>query len=128
MRRIAIVTGIVAGTLIPSLVATVWLFGCCVLPFHRVMHRLVPLCRIATSQADHGDRSDQQPSTTPQAKQRPVSMVTTEPTSYFAVPFAPHASPVITASPAAYRSFITLGAVRCDRDIGLHTLIAIFLI
>ena len=31
-------------------------------------------------------------------------------------------------SAAAYRTFITLGAVRCDRDVGLHTLLATFLI
>jgi len=31
-------------------------------------------------------------------------------------------------SAVAYRSFMTLGAVRCDRDVGLHTLLATFLI
>jgi hypothetical protein len=28
----------------------------------------------------------------------------------------------------AYRNFIALGAVRCDRDVGLHVLIVTFLI
>jgi len=36
--------------------------------------------------------------------------------------------PAIAASPAAYRSFIAWGGLRCDDDVGLHTLLATFLI
>jgi hypothetical protein len=114
--------------MVPALVATVWLFGCCVLPFHRAIHRLVPLCRIAIGMGQASDRSDQQPSTPPHEKQRAAQRLATELTTACGVPFAPRSSSLVTCSPAAYRSFIALGAIRCDRDIGLHTLFATFLI
>jgi|SRR6266851_1619155 len=128
MRRIILAAGIVTTTLIPALVATVWLFGCCVLPFHRAIHRLVPLCRIAIAMAHNGDHSDQQPSTTAQGKQRPPQRMATELTANIAVQFRPRSSPLISFTPAAYRSFITLGALRCDCDVGLHMLFATFLV
>jgi hypothetical protein len=33
---------------------------------------------------------------------------------------------VTAFAPAAYRSFVTLGAVRCDQDVGLHVLVETF--
>ena len=128
MRRIIFAAGIVTTTLVPALVATVWLFGCCVLPFHGAIHRLIPLCRIAIAMAHGGDDSDQQPSTTPQEKQRPAQRMATEPTANIGVPFTPRSSPLISHTPSAYRSSITLGALRCDCDVGLHTLFATFLV
>lgn len=128
MRRAIIGVAIIAGTLVPAFFATVWLFGCCVLPFHHAIHRLVPICRIAIAFAHDGDRSDQQPSTAPQEKQRAAQRLATELPARVAVAFAPRVFPLVTCSPAAYRSFIALGAIRCDRDVGLHTLFAIFLI
>ena len=127
MKRAAIVLGLMIATPVPALVATVWLFGCCVLPFHQTLHRIVPLCRLAIGLA-HSERSDQQPSTAPQGKQRPARRLMTEVTGTFSVSLVPESSPLVTSSPAAYRSFITLGAIRCDRDVGLHTLFAAFLI
>jgi hypothetical protein len=127
MRRTAIALGLIAGTLVPALVATVWLFGCCVLPFHQTLHRIVPLCRMAIGFA-HSKQSDQQPSTAPQEKQRPTPRLMTELTAPFSVSVVNESSPLVTCSPAARRSFMTLGAMRCDRDIGLHTLFATFLI
>jgi len=124
MKRFAIAIAILAGTTIPALIATVWLFGCCVLPLHRVMHRLVPLCRIAIA---HHDNS-QQSSTAPQEKQRSLQHFKAELTPAFGVTVTQVASLLIVDSQAAYRSFITLGAVRCDRDVGLHTLLGTFLI
>ena len=124
MRRAAIALGLIASTVIPALVATAWLFGCCVLPFHRTLHRLVPLCRMAT----HTPASDQQTSTPAQEKQRPTPRLITDLTAAFSVSAVYVSSPLVTSSPAARRSFMTLGAIRCDRDIGLHTLFATFLI
>ena len=124
LRRFVIAVAIIAGSTIPALIATVWLFGCCVLPFHRVMHRLVPLCRVAIAHHD----SAQQPSPTPQDKQRPAQQFKTELTAAFGVAVVHEASSLIADSPAAYRSFITLGALRCDQDIGLNTLFGTFII
>jgi hypothetical protein len=128
MRRAAIALAIVAGTLVPAFVATAWLFGCCVLPFHHAIHRLVPLCRIAIAMAHDADRTDRQASSTPQKKQRTAQPPATELARASRALFAPRSFPVVSLSPAAYRSFITLGAIRCDRDVGLHTLFATFLI
>ena len=33
-----------------------------------------------------------------------------------------------SAAPTAHRSFITLGAVRCDQDVGLHVFVQTFLL
>jgi hypothetical protein len=124
MRRAAIALGLMIGTLVPALVASVWLFGCCVLPFHQTLHRIVPLCRIATS----SHSSDQRPSTPAQEKQRPAPRLMTELTAAFCVSVVHESSPLVSSSPAARRSLMTLGAIRCDRDVGLHTLFATFLI
>src|SRR5438094_8675394 len=89
MRRIILAAGVVTTTLIPALVATVWLFGCCVLPFHHAIHRLIPLCRMAVAMAHGGDHSDQQPSSTPQEKQRPAQRMATDLATNVAVLTAP---------------------------------------
>ena len=121
MRRAVFAIVVVAGTAVPALVAAVWLFGCCVLPFHAAMHKLVPLCRIATS------HREQQPATAPAGKpQRVVHRLIVAPAIHLATP-RPRVI-AFAASPVSYRSFISLGAVRCDDDVGLHTLLATFLI
>ena len=127
MKRAAIALGLIAGTLVPALVATVWLFGCCVLPFHHTLHRIVPLCRLAIGFA-HTRQSDPQPSSAPQEKQRPTPRLVAELTAPFCVSVVHELSPLVASAPAARRSFMTLGAMRCDRDVGLHTFLSTFLI
>lgn len=128
MRRALIAFGLIAGTLLPALFATVWLFGCCVLPFHQTLHRILPLCRIAMF-AHSGGRSHEQPATTPAQEKRPAPVrLVTEGTAGFALPFAPTSHFISPCSAAGYRSFITLGALRCDRDVGLQALFSAFLI
>jgi hypothetical protein len=39
MRRTAIAAAWIAGTTVPLLAAVVFVFGCCVLPFHGYIHR-----------------------------------------------------------------------------------------
>lgn len=128
MKRRAIAAGIVAGATLPLLAAALFLFGCCVLPFHDVMHKMMPACHLAASvmsgQGDH-------PEATPPAreKQEPVKrLVTARPR---AVRLAAALDTTALARPAAqraYRSFIAHGALRCDRDVGLHVLVRTFLI
>ncbi len=55
-------------------------------------------------------------------------MVTEVPQLFRLAAVAAEARAVAPAATTAYRSFITLGAVRCDRDVGLHVLVATFLI
>jgi hypothetical protein len=114
--------------------ATLFLVGCCVLPFHRVMHKLMPLCEMATNvirgehkagQPDH----DAMPPSPAREKQEPVQRIATEvPDMYRLVAGSSSAFVVAATASTSYRSFISLGAVRCDRDVGLHVLVETFLI
>lgn len=123
MKRSRWVAGAwIAGVTIPAMLATVFLIGCCVLPFHGLLHKVMPLCEIASHvmRGDHDDdhHHDDGPAPVPQ-KQEPVKHVVK-----FLRPLP--VQPIIAAltaespaaTPAAYRSFITLGATRCDDDVG----------
>jgi hypothetical protein len=112
--------------------ATVFVFGCCVLPFHGVIHRLMPLCHMATELMSgahhHGDRAAQASMPAPE-KQQPVKRLVTNVANPFRLAAATAERRMIAPNAAtAYRSFITLGAVRCDRDVGLHVFVETFLI
>jgi len=133
MKRKAIAAAWIAGATVPLLLATVFVVGCCVLPFHSVMHKLMPICEMAASvmRGDSAAEDHQHDAVPPpsRGKQEPVKRIATAVPSPFRLaaiggvprPFAPGAT-------TAYRSFITLGAVRCDRDVGLHVLVETFLI
>lgn len=134
-RRRLIAAAWIAGTTLPFLLATVFLVGCCVLPFHQVMHKLMPLCEMAASvvRGDHGeaahDHEDAVPPAPAREKQEPVKRIATEvPVAYRLAGLAPAERCVTPTAATAYRSFISLGAVRCDRDVGLHVLVETFLI
>ncbi len=125
MRRTAIAAAWIAGATVP-LVAAVFLFGCCVLPFHAYLHKAVPLCRLAMvlSSARHGDpQQGAQPPLPARARQEPEKRIATDiPRSFQLAALASVMRPAATASANAYRSFISLGALRCDQDVGLHLL------
>ena len=133
MRRKAIAAAWIAGTTVPLVLASLFLVGCCALPFHGVIHKLMPICEMAAS-VIRGDRAahDQHEATPPspaREKQEPVQRIATEVPHLFRLAAAagkPRA--IAPAATTAYRSFITLGAVRCDRDVGLHVLVETFLI
>ncbi len=131
MRRRFVAAAWIAGATVPLLLATVFLVGCCVLPFHSVLHRLMPVCAMAMNGAmnamsGHDDAQSQVPA---REKQEPVKriaitlsgMLRTQPANALSMrPRLP--------SPAAYRSSISLGALRCDQDVGWYVLVATFLI
>lgn len=133
MNRRTIALLWVTGSTVPVLLAAVFVFGCCVLPFHQVAHQLMPICEMAASvmRGDHDGHEHQHDATPPPAreKQEPVQRIATEVPSVFRLAGAA-AAPAALAPTATtgYRSFITLGAVRCDRDVGLHVLVETFLI
>ena len=131
MRRRIIAAVWIAGATVPLLLATVFLFGCCVLPFHQVMHKLMPVCDIATAfmRGDVADH-DATPAAPAREKQEPAKRIATQLPPVFRLPAAavPQRLTPTPAATTAYRSFITLGAIRCDRDVGLHVLVETFLI
>lgn len=132
MKRRTIAAIWIASSTVPVVLAAVFVFGCCVLPFHHIAHKLMPICEMAASvmRGDHDGHEHQHDATPPPAreKQEPVKRIATEVPQVFR--FAAVTAVAGAAPDAAtdYRSFITLGAVRCDRDVGLHVLVETFLI
>jgi hypothetical protein len=92
----------------------------------------MPLCQLAASfiggeHADHHDGA-QQPMPA-RAKQEPVKRIATEIPRSFRLAAVPSMARAVTPiDTAVYRSFITLGALRCDQDVGLHLLVGTLLI
>jgi hypothetical protein len=134
MRRRVIAAVWIAAAIVPLLMATVFLVGCCVLPFHGILHKVMPLCAMAANvvRGDHDGHDhhrDAVPPAPAREKQEPVQRIASEVPHVFRIGNIAAAPRVMApASATAYRSFITLGAVRCDRDVGLHVLVETFLI
>lgn len=130
MRRRIVAAVWITGATIPVLLATVFLVGCCVLPFHQVMHKLMPICEMAAS-VMRGDQHEHETDSPVPAreKQEPAKRIaTTLPGAFRLATLTVSARIIAPAATTAYRSFITLGAVRCDRDVGLHVLVETYLI
>lgn len=130
MKRTIIAAAWIAGATVPVLLATVFVVGCCVLPFHRVLHKLMPICSIAASfmRGDHGGPpAAQQPMTT--TEKESLKRLASELPNQFRLATARPSTHMASPSPSTgYRSFISLGASRCDQDIGLYLVIESFLI
>ena len=130
MRRRMIAAVWVTGATVPLLLATVFLVGCCVLPFHHIAHKLMPICDLAANliRGDH-TAHDAVPPAPARDKQEPVKRIATEvPNVFRLTAIAAATRELAPAATTGYRSFITLGAVRCDQDVGLHVLVETFLI
>ncbi|MDQ6799825.1 MAG: hypothetical protein M3041_03205 [Acidobacteriota bacterium] len=132
MRRTAIAAAWVFGATVPLLAAVVFIFGCCVLPFHAYIHKAMPLCHLATEfiSGEHADHHDAaQPPLPARAKQEPVKRIATElPRSFQPAALSSVRRAGTSIETSAYRSFISLGALRCDQDVGLHLLVRTLLI
>jgi hypothetical protein len=131
MRRTVIAAAWIAGTTAPLVAALVFLFGCCALPFHAYIHKAMPLCHLAMEfvsgeHADHHDGAQQLPA---RAKQEPVKRIATEvPRSFQLAALTSALRATVPTDASAYRSFISLGALRCDQDVGLYALTSTLLI
>jgi hypothetical protein len=129
MKRTVIAAAWLAGTTIPLIMAAVFLFGCCVLPFHHALHRIMPLCHVAAGilNGNHSDsHGDHHPSPPAPEKQKTsgaqlLTILRGRFSSLGAVAFTTARN--AAQSRIAYRSFISLGAARCDQDVGLRALL-----
>ncbi len=131
MKRAVIAAACVFGATVPVAVATVLVFGCCVLPFHGVIHKAMPMCERAVDllrgERDRHDGAQQ--SVPASSKQEPVRrMATNVPRSFQFVVNADARRAVSPIATTSYRSYISLGAIRCDQDVGLHLLTGTLLI
>jgi len=127
MKRRIIAAAWIIGATVPLLMATLFAVGCCVLPFHSVMHKLMPICHVAASMF-RGDHDADDATTPAREKQEPVKRITTVVPQTFRLASVSVARIHAPTAPTSYRSFISLGAIRCDRDVGLHVLVETFLI
>ncbi len=128
MKRTAIAAAWIAGTTVPVVAALVFVFGCCVLPFHAYLHKAMPLCHVAMDFISDQHEGAQPPMPARQ-KQEPIKRVATDLPRAFqlvALSTVHHAQMPIDKS--AYRSYVSLGALRCDQDVGLHLLVGTLLI
>lgn len=132
MKRRLIAAAWILGATVPLLGATLFVVGCCVLPFHGLIHRMMPACEIAAHVLRGGHDHDEHPQPSPPAQERqePAKRIAASLTT--ATQFHPGRSEDALDLPptaaGAYRSFITLGALRCDQDVGLVVLDQTFLI
>lgn len=129
MKRRLIAAAWIGGATVPLFLGTVFIVGCCVFPFHRVMHKLMPICHFAASimRGDAHDDHDPAAATPARQKQEPVKRIATEAANtlrFSTVMIAQRLTSPVAST--AFRSFITLGAVRCDCDVGLHGLVETF--
>jgi hypothetical protein len=132
VKRTAIAAAWIAGATVPVVAAVVFVFGCCVLPFHSYIHKAMPLCHLAMKviSGEHGDHHDdaQQPMPA-REKQEPVKRIATEvPRSFQLAALTSVLRAAVPSDTSAYRSFVSLGALRCDQDVGLYLLTAALLI
>jgi hypothetical protein len=118
LKRVAIVTTLIAGATVPLVLATLFFFGCCVRPFQGVAHKMMPMCHSAARQT----------SVPAQQKEAPPKRIVSERIETFRLTATSNSDRLIPTAATSYRSFITLGAIRCDRDVGLHVLVDTFLI
>lgn len=133
-HRVVAAVWIVGGTL-PTLAATAFIVGCCVLPFHGLMHKLVPFCDMAASvmRGDHGAEGHDHEAVPPapvREKQETAksSLASVMPHAFRLSTSIPLQRLIAPTATTGFRSFISLGALRCDEDIGLHVLVETYLI
>jgi|SRR5581483_9806382 len=114
------IIGSAGGALLLSLV----LFGCCVLPFHGMLHHALPLCTYFSHHDD--DHHDATPAVPATAKPDPHAIwAKTAVRNLLPMPPALRA---VAHDGRAIRNLVTLGALRVDDDVGLHALFATYLI
>lgn len=118
---------LLSGLLGAPLVAAVFLFGCCVLPFHG--HRMSPLCHAASAiLGGHGGDHEtvRHPVTLPKVGAAPALTVPSRSVSLTPSPMNARFSIRSAVAHRATRCWLSHGAARCDDDVGLELLLATF--
>lgn len=133
MRRTVIAAAWIVGATVPLLAAVVFVFGCCVLPFHSYLHKAMPVCEMALDlmrgePAGHHHDASQQPVPVRERQEPAKQIASALPRSFHLTALSSVRSRPAAVDASGYRSFIALGALRCDQDIGLHLLVGAILI
>jgi len=126
MRKV-IAAAWVVGSTVSAAALALFLFGCCVLPFHNVLHRAFPICGHIAGVLSHAHHDHPAPATPAFVKRAPVpaTIAASRPMHVAAIDAAPLRAAYLARS---LRNIRSLGALRVDDDIGLHALFVTFLI
>jgi hypothetical protein len=127
MRTVRLVASAwLAGAAASVLLAAV-LIGCCALPFHGALHRLLPCHAAQAALAGHAAGShDSQPPAVPASRERDRETLGLDRQAQrlelrCEAPLAPRSLvPSPPPGATAGRSRLALGAMRCDDDVGLR--------
>lgn len=129
VRRTIVAVAWVVCTTLPLMIAAVFVVGCCVLPFHGLIHRALPMCHLAADflgGEHHDDDTDHHPTPPPERRQVSGPSLVMAVNARAAIARADVAGVCrVHCSPVAHRSYISLGAVRCDQDVGLQRLLIV---
>lgn len=132
MNRITKGLLLLAGLAIPSVLAAIFVFGCCVLPFHHQLHGAMTLCHVAsevlTGHHDGDEHGAEHPAAPPPSRERLSLSSPSGMTPASAHLFAPRNNVTLSLQQARadLRSLVSLGAVRCENDVGLLLLLTTF--
>lgn len=122
-RRLVALTWLAAAAL--PLALAVVLVGCCALPLHGLVHRLLPLCdtveAVLAAHHEGGHEQQEQPAAPPAQKQDAPDGIRLAWKSDARSALAPSAATTATRpvpDVVACRSQTAPGAFRCDDDVG----------
>jgi hypothetical protein len=124
MRKL-IAAAWILGSTVSAAALALFLFGCCVLPFHDVVHRAFPICGHIAGVLSHAHHDQPAPATPASVKRAPVPATIAARLPIRALDAAPLRVALLARS---LRNIRSLGALRVDDDIGLHALFVTFLI
>jgi hypothetical protein len=119
--RLFAIGWLLGGTVVPAAAAVV-ILGCCELPFHGLVHRVMPLCEMAVAALAHHDHEADAPAVP--APPRPEAKPSVE--RAWRAPERPAIHPPLVlaatlpppAAGAPSLRALPIGAFRCDDDVG----------
>ena len=123
---------LLTGFAVPSALAGIFVFGCCIFPFHKYLHGAMPLCHLASGVlAGHHDGDEHggdHPATPPPSREK-LSIASSSVVASVAVRLFMTTDVTrqrFDTARSDHRSVISLGAVRCENDVGLQLLLTTF--
>ncbi len=125
MVKRALAAMLISGSVM-AVFAAAFMFSCCVLPFHRQIHAMVPLCHVANVLAAQPAETDGDSSLPAERKPDETRRATLLlPAVGNVVLGSGSIGSLLTQGSALARGRHSQGAMRSDQDVGLLTLLAI---
>ena len=118
MKRFWIALAWMGAVTVPALLMVVFLFGCCVLPFHQVLHHAFPICGGIVAFLIH---SPMPPIPGGAATPPPARVQLTPLLGAVMTLFSSQRSALaVRIAPPISRAQLAFGGVPSERDVGLH--------